>query len=218
MSTSRAPHPVRHPEQRAVAPEHDDEIDERGQVVAADDAHASDGADERRGVAIDDGRQLAAGQPLDHADQVRRRRGEPALGDEADGRDHAGDSVPGLDAPAGGPARRWNRYSWLPVAPVIGDGVMPCGANPIAAAAADTSAITRSCTARSRTSPPRPTSLAPGLELRLHERDDVGVGAQERGHDRQHQAQRDERHVDGDDVHRSGQVGWHAGCARSCPR
>ena len=44
---------------------------------------------------------------------------------------------------------------------------------------------------------------ASGLELRLHERDDVGAVRKQRRHARKDVAQRDERHVDGDDVDRA---------------
>ena len=40
---------------------------------------------------------------------------------------------------------------------------------------------------------------APGLELRLHQRDDVGAGPQQRRDDRQDLPQRDERDVDDHD-------------------
>src|SRR2546421_6072576 len=50
-------------------------------------------------------------------------------------------------------------------------------------------------------------NLAPaGFELRLHERDDVGVGAQQRRDDGEDLPQRDERHVDGHDVDGTGQI------------
>ena len=64
--------------------------------------------------------------------------------------------------------------------PVIGDSMTATRVKPSASAAAATSATTRACTAGSRTSPPLPTSFAPGLELGLHKRDDVGARPQER--------------------------------------
>ena len=45
------------------------------------------------------------------------------------------------------------------------------------------------------------------LELRFHERDDVGAGAEQRRHDRQDVAERDERDVDRDDVERRAVAG-----------
>ena len=57
---------------------------------------------------------------------------------------------------------------------------MPCGANPIAAAAAETlrdDALVHGAIAHE---PAAADLVAPGLELRLDQRDDVGAGAKQR--------------------------------------
>jgi len=58
-------------------------------------------------------------------------------------------------------ARRWRRNSWLPAAPVMGDGVMATRVRPHEAALSVTRASTVACTTGSFTSPPRPTSPRP---------------------------------------------------------
>jgi hypothetical protein len=45
--------------------------------------------------------------------------------------------------------------------------------------------------------------IAPGFELRFDQHDDAAAGAQQRRHHRQDVAERDERHVDGDDLERA---------------
>ena len=89
--------------------------------------------------------------------------------------------------------------------PVIGDSVMPARVNPSACAAADDFVHDPL--------PGRPVVaddaaladlVAPGLELRLDQRDDVAAGREQRRHDRQDRAQRDERDVDRDDAEAAG--------------
>ena len=88
----------------------------------------------------------------------------------------------------------------MPVAPVIGEGVMPCGANPIAAAAARHSGDDALVHGAIEHEPAAADLVASRLELRLDQRDDVRAGAEQRRNRRQDQPQRDERHVDGDDI------------------
>ena len=57
--------------------------------------------------------------------------------------------------------------------------------------------------------------LAPGFELRLDERDDVGAGGQQRRQRRQYVPERDERHVDGDEIDRMRHVGPQSAIGRS---
>ena len=79
--------PVGHAEQRAVAPEQQDEIDVPGQVVARDPAEAR-GCREVGGVVVEDGLDAALPQPGRDGGQVRADGGQPRLGDDADALDH----------------------------------------------------------------------------------------------------------------------------------
>ena len=96
------------------------------------------------------------------------------------------------------------RNSRLPSAPVMGDGSRPSAPILPERAAAVTSSTTRACTAGSRTMPPAPDLGAAGLELRLDERDDAAARREERRDDGQDVPQRDERHVNRDEVERAG--------------
>ena len=104
-------------------------------------------------------------------------------------------------------ARRWRKNSRLPVAPVIGDGVIPMRTSPLASASAVTRSMTASCTAGSVTRPCLPTSSSSGLELRFDQRDDVAAGSQEQWQRGKDVTERDEGDVDRDDVDRVRQVG-----------
>ena len=154
---------------------------------------------------VHDRRQATAAQPLDQAHRCGAAAARPALRDDAHRRDHV-DPVASPAWPAPVPARRCSKYSWLPVAPVIGEGVMPCGANPIAAAAASHSFHHALVHGGIQHEPAAANLVASRLELRLDQRHHVRTGAEQRRNRREDQAQRDERHVDGDDIHRTRQM------------
>ena len=95
----------------------------------------------------------------------------------------------------------------------MGDGVDATRLNPTSAPAAATSSSTRAWMAGSRMMP-FAHLRAPGLELRLDQRDDVGAGRSTGVTTGRIVPQRDERHVDGDEVDGAGQIGGRESGAR----
>ncbi len=78
--------------------------------------------------------------------------------------------------------------------------------NPTSAAARDASSTTRACTAGSRITPFLPTSARPASNCGFTSATTSAPSREERRHSRKDVPQRDERHVDGDDVDGRGQV------------
>src|SRR5690606_835021 len=149
-------------EDRPVAAEHEHEIDRCGDGVARERRLVVE-AGELGGLHLEDRLDAPLVEPVRDGGQVRGGGGQALLGDDPDAHDSRCRSF----RHHWFPLRRCSRYSWLPVAPVIGDGVLPMGTNPTARAAADTSSITRACTAGSRTRPPRSTSARPASNCGL---------------------------------------------------
>ena len=137
-----------HAQQRPVAAQYQQQVHVRGQRVARQHRRITQPRHLRR-RRLENALNPPRLEPLQDARQVRRGRAEALLGDDADA----------LDGHR--PLRRCSRNSWLPVAPVTGDGVSAMGVNPTARAASRTSSSTRACTAGSVTSPPRSTSSRP---------------------------------------------------------
>ena len=161
-----------HRQQRAVAAQHEQQVDQSRQVVAAGGAAAGQRGRERRRVGFEHDLDAAGIEPRRHLDEVRRHRRQPNLRDDPDSLDHG----PPLRSGSHGAARRCSRNSWLPSAPGHRRRrhrrPSPGRRRP---AASVTRAITRSCTSGSRTMPLLAHLVAPRLELRLHQRDHVGA-------------------------------------------
>ena len=137
-------------EQRAVAAEHDDDVRRlRRARLVGDAARRSPAASARPSPVSKTGCDAARSQPRLDVDQVRRRRAQMRLGDDADASDRTTviDADPSRlklrrqrcrrrgratvsrrSAPCA--KRRCRKNSWLPVAPVIGDGAMAMRVNP----------------------------------------------------------------------------------------
>ena len=102
-------------------------------------------------------------------------------------------------------SRGAGRTPGCPSAPVIGDGVI-AGARQAQRRrrVGRPRSITRACTAGSRTSPPFPTSARPASNCGFTSGPDVRARTQAAAAARAGCAQRDERHVDGDEVEQCG--------------
>ena len=115
-------------------------------------------------------------------------------------RRHASSSAPGQT--------RCSRNSRLPSVPVIGDSTCPRPSNPSAARHIGNAGARR---ARARPGPTRyrllPTSVRPASNCGLTRATTSPPGGSSRRHDRQDVAERDERHVDGDEVEHAGVAG-----------
>ena len=88
----------------------------------------------------------------------------------------------------------------MPAGPGIGEGMRPRHSRPRARAATTTASIASSRTAESRTTPPFADLPPSGLELGLDQGHQIGALGEERHQRRQHEPQRDERDVHGDEV------------------
>ena len=179
----------------------------RRQIVAGDRRPARRQPGERRGVGFEDRVDAARLEPAGRARQDAGGRIEPGLGDQSDPCDrHARSRVAAHLA-----WRRWMQE--LEVAFHAGDRRLgqPGAPNPSASAAAATSSTTRAWTAGSRTIPPLPTSSRPASNCGLTSATMSALGREQRRHDRQDVAERDERHVDRHDVERAASRGQVAG-------
>src|SRR5260221_6796720 len=152
----RVSHAAGHRQQRTVAAEHDEEIDLRrkrrllGRLAARVRRH------QRRRRVFEDYVEPARGEPRFDFGQMRRRLAQMRFRDNSHAI-HVWAIV----------YRRCRKNSWLPVAPVIGEGVMAIRVKRVAAAASVTRAITASWTAGSVTSPCLPTSSRPASNCGL---------------------------------------------------
>ena len=199
MAADRATRPAT-PSSVPSPRQHQDQLRGRGQLVARAGGRPL-ALDQARRVNLDDDADAPRGQPVGELGHHRRGLAQPGRGNDAD---RGGRSRRARERHAfAAAAPRAQVQEELPVAFRAGDRRRRGGDAPQSYPIRRRGHLVHHAPVhRPVGHQPALADLgAPRLELRLDEHDDVRLRGQQRPHRRQHQLRRDERDVDGHDVH-----------------